>query len=306
MTYTVKDQLNYHHLRYFYAIAKEGNLTRAAEKLTVSQSALSAQLKKLEESLNEPLFQRQNKRLILTEAGKIALDYAETIFSAGNELVSILQEGTSRRLQALKIGVVATLSRNFQLDFVAPLIDQPGVEIIIRSSSLREHLRGLRNHTLDVILANRSVPVDSENKWHSHLLDEQEVSIVAAPRHAAETLNYPNDLKDLPLIVPTTESNVRHAFDQQMQEAGILPRIVAEIDDMAMLRLMARESDAHTLVPPVVVKDELDSGELIERHCFPEIRESFFAITPDRRFPNELVRILVKTMTDRGIGNSKQ
>ncbi len=291
------NQLNYHHLRYFHAIAKEGNLTRAAERLNVSQSALSAQLKRLEENLEEALFEREHKRLILTEAGKIALDYADTIFKAGNEMLDTLKYGTGRKLQALRIGVVATLSRNFQLDFVKPLIDQPGVELIIRSGSLREHLRGLKNHTLDVILANRSVPLDAETHWHSHLLDEQSVSLVTPTAIGQSKLVYPDDLDDLPVIVPTLESNVRHAFDLQMQQAGVRPRLVAEIDDMAMLRLMARESKAHTLVPQVVVKDELDSGELVERHRFPEIKETFYAITADRRFPNELVRILIKTMT---------
>lgn len=290
------DQLNYHHLRYFCAIAKEGNLTRAAEKMQVSQSALSSQLKKLEESLGEPLFDRRKKALHLTEAGRITLDYAETIFSAGKELVDTLQYGTSRKLQVLRIGAVTTLSRNFQLSFVEPLINQLGVEIIIRSGTLREHLRGLNDHTLDVVLANRAVPTDADTTRYSQLLAEQSVSLVGLPELPDVVI--PDNLHDLSIILPTNESSVRQAFDLLLDQARVRPRIVAEIDDMAMIRLLSSKSKAYALVPRVVVKDELDQGSLKEFYRFKQIKETFYAITQDRRFPNELVRILVQNMTN--------
>ncbi|QQL45568.1 LysR family transcriptional regulator [Sulfuriroseicoccus oceanibius] len=292
------DQLNYHHLRYFYAIAREGNLTRAAEKLRVSQSALSSQLRKLEESLGEALFERENKRLVLTEAGKIALDYAETIFKAGRELQATLEQGTRRKLQVLRIGAVATLSRNFQLAFVEPLIDQPGVEIVIRSGTLGELLKGLQHHTLDVVLANQEVPRDAEHAWHSHLLDEQGVSLVARPDVAGAAFEFPAGLNGVPVVLPTLESQIRQSFELLLAREGVHPQVVAEVDDMAMLRLMARESRAHCLVPRVVVQDELEAGLLVERHRFSEVREGFYAITTERRFPNELVRILIQSMLD--------
>ncbi|SHK42207.1 LysR family transcriptional regulator, transcriptional activator of nhaA [Rubritalea squalenifaciens DSM 18772] len=292
------DQLNYHHLRYFYAIAREGNLTRAAEKLMVSQSALSSQLRKLEDSLGEALFERENKRLMLTEAGKIALDYADTIFKAGDELQATLEQGTRRKLQVLRIGAVATLSRNFQLAFVEPLIDKSGVEIVIRSGSLGELLKGLKHHTLDVVLANQEVTRDAENTWHSHLLDDQGVSLVAAPSEKRKEFQFPQDLHGLPVILPTVESKIRQSFDLVMRREGLQPQVVAEIDDMAMLRLMARESRSHCLVPRVVVQDELESGELEEWHRLTDIREGFYAITTDRRYPNELVRILIESMLE--------
>lgn len=292
------EQLNYHHLRYFHAIAKEGNLTRAAEKLMVSQSALSSQLRKLEESLGESLFERESKRLVLTEAGRIALDYADTIFKAGDELRATLEQGTRRKLQVLRIGAVATLSRNFQLAFVAPLIDKPGVEIVIRSGTLGELLDGLKHHTLDVVLANQEVPRDAENTWHSQLLDDQGVSLVGAPSDKRKDFEFPRDLHNLPMILPTMESKIRQSFDLVMRREGLQPHVVAEIDDMAMLRLMARESRSHCLVPRVVVQDELESGVLEEWHRLTEIREGFYAITTDRRYPNALVRILIESMLE--------
>lgn len=292
--------LNYHHLRYFYVIAREGNLTRAAKKLKVSQSALSMQLKKLEESLDEPLFDRQKKSLILTESGRIAVKYAETIFTTGQELVDTIKHGSHQKLRALRVGAVATLSRNFQIEFVSPVLNDPEVEVVIRSGTMRELLTGLRDHSLDVVLANRAMQRDADNLWFSHLLAEQSVSLVADPqKFDLPNLEMPKDLAQIPLILPTVESNIRHSFDLMLENEGIRASVVAEIDDMAMLRLMARQSDAFTLVPPVVVRDELRSGTLTEAHHFPSIREAFYAITIERKFPNDLVQLLVKSLADK-------
>ena len=113
-------RLNYHHLHYFWAVAKQGNLTRAAEQLRVSQSALSTQIRQLEEQLGQPLFTRQGRSLLLTEPGRIALSYADRIFASGNELVATLRDGRGQERQVLRIGAVATLSRNFQKSLVRP------------------------------------------------------------------------------------------------------------------------------------------------------------------------------------------
>ena len=157
-------QLNYHHLRYFWAVAHEGKLTRAAERLNVSQSALSVQVKKLEEQLGAPLFEREGRGLKLTEAGRIALDYADTVFQAGDELVSTLrgQRGTKRR--ALRVGAITTLSRNFQLAILTPLIQRSDVEIIVRSGTMRELLSQLEAHEVDLVLANQPAKRDAKTR----------------------------------------------------------------------------------------------------------------------------------------------
>lgn len=287
--------LNYHHLRYFWVIASERNLTRAAARLHVSQSALSIQLRKLEDSLGHALFERDNRRLQLTEAGRIALDYANTIFKAGDELLGLMQNRPSGRRQILRIGAVATLSRNFQLERVRPLLGRPDLELVLRSGTLKELLAQLQTLTLDLVLSNRPVPRDAETNWHSHLLDAQPVSLVGHPGHFPVPFRFPQDLRDCPLLLPSLESDIRTAFDRLLEAGEIHPRIIAEVDDMAMLRLLARDSDGLALVPPVVVQDELRSGSLVEVHRIPEIRESFYAITPTRRFPNPLVRELLGT-----------
>jgi LysR family transcriptional activator of nhaA len=287
-------QLNFHHLRYFHAIAREGSLTRAAKRLNLSQSALSVQLRKLEESLGHPLFDREHKSLVLTEAGKVVLDHAESIFRLGDDLVDTLQQRRSDRRQVLRVGAVATLSRNFQMRLLGDLARREDVELVLRSGSLRELLTQMKAHTVDLVLSNQPVRRDMETNWFSHLLAEQSVSLVAAKDKRKKVFRFPEDLDGQPVLVPSMESNIRTAFDLVMERYGVRPVIVAEVDDMAMLRLLARESGTLALVPRVVVLDELDSGVLVERHRFPEIREGFYAITPSRKFPNALVKELVE------------
>jgi LysR family transcriptional regulator, transcriptional activator of nhaA len=146
--------LNFHHLRYFHAVAKAGNLTRAAEKLNLSPSALSVQLAQLEAQLGHALFERRGKRLLLTEAGRIALYRAEAIFKAGDELVSALKGRPDLDRQILRIGSQPTLSRNFQMSFLKPILGRTDVEIILRSGTFRELMPDLEAHNLDLILTN--------------------------------------------------------------------------------------------------------------------------------------------------------
>ncbi|MEZ5305453.1 MAG: LysR family transcriptional regulator [Verrucomicrobiales bacterium] len=287
--------LNYHHLRYFRSIAREGSLTGAAKALHLSQSSLSIQLRQLEESFGQPLFSRESKSLVLTEAGRIALDYAETIFRTGDELVDVIAHQAGDRRKLLRVGAVSTLSRNFQSGLLKPLFGRPDVELVLRSGNLRDLLALLSAHVLDVVLSNLPAKRDAESNWHSHLLDEQPVSLVGKKlRGRRKPFRFPGDLQGEPLIVPGHDSNLRAAFDLLMEGFGIRPTLAAEVDDMAMLRLLAAEGAGLALVPPVVVKQELESGLLEERHRIPEIRETFYAITLSRRFPNPILRELVK------------
>lgn len=289
--------LNYHHLRYFRMIARELSITRAAERLNVSTPALSIQLKQLEESLGQQLFTRERGGLRLTEAGRLALDYAETIGRAGEELVDVMRNrapGATR--QFLRIGAVATLSRNFQVDFLKPALHRPGVEVVIRSGAQRELLVALHAHEVDIVLSNSPARRDAETPWHSHLLAEQPVALVGVPAWRRKRLVFPRDFHDVPVLLPNMESNMRAAFDRLTAAAGVRPRILAEVDDMAMLRLLAREGEGLALVPPVVVRNEIEDGLLVETHRIPQVRETFYAITPSRRYPNALVGELVSRM----------
>lgn len=284
--------LNYHHLRYFWAVAHDGNLTRTAQRLNLSQSALSTQIKQLEERLGHSLFDRRGRQLHLTEAGRITLDHADAIFSTGQELVATLQETGSTR-QALRVGALATLSRNFQIGFLRPMLARMDVEVILRSGSPTELMEGLGTLNLDVVLMNREPPSDSLAPYETHHIAEQPVGIVGSPERFDPSSPIKTLLGEQPFILPTTDNSIRTAFDAMASRLSVRPQIVAEVDDMAMMRLLARENIGLALVAPIVVKDELQSGRLVEADEHPQIKENFFAITLKRRFPNKLVQELL-------------
>ncbi len=289
--------LNFHHLRYFRVIARELSLTRAAEKLNLSTPALSIQLKQLEGSLGHVLFERSRSGLKLTEAGRMALDYAETIGRAGEELMDVMQHRPRGGRMVLRVGAVATLSRNFLLEFLKPALHRADTEVVIRSGGQRDLLLALHTHAVDMVLSNQPARRDAETSWHSHLLAEQSVSLVGTPAWKKRRLRFPEDFAGVPVILPSVESNIRLGFDRLLAAAGARPMVIAEVDDMATLRLIAREGQGLALVPPVVVRDEIERGELAETHLMPELRETFYAITPSRKFPNPLVAELVARMT---------
>jgi len=286
--------LNYNHLRYFWSVAHEGNLTRTAGRLNVSQSALSTQIHKLEDQLGHKLFERRGKQLVLTEAGRIALDHADSIFATGEELLDTLKESGGAARQVLRVGALSTLSRNFQVAFLRPILGRADVEVVLRSGGLAELFPALEALRLDVVLVNQAPARDSVTPWISHAIAEQRVSLVGTP----DRVGNGGELRDLlerhPIILPSLDTGVRTGFDALADRLEVRPRIAAEVDDMAMMRLMAREGIGLAVVPPIVVKDELANGRLIEAKELPGISETFHAVTLARRFPNPLVRELLK------------
>lgn len=287
--------LNYNHLRYFWAVAHDGNLTRTAERLNLTQSALSIQIRKLEERLSHPLFERRGRQLHLTEAGRIALDYADSIFATGEELLGTLRNSGAAR-QILRVGALATLSRNFQIAFLKPILGQPDIELFLRSGSTVELLQLLESLSLDVVLLNQAPARKAPTSFVAHRLAEQPVSLIGTPARLGEYKKH--SLSELlrvhPLILPTADSSVKTGFDALVDRLGIRPHVIAEVEDMAMMRLLAREDIGLAVLPPIVVKDELEAGILAEAHRLPGIAETFYAVTVARKFPNPLLRALLQ------------
>ena len=285
-------ELNYHHLRYFRAVAHDGNLTRTAERLNLSQSALSIQIRNLEDRMGQALFERRGRQLHLTEAGRIALDHADRIFSVGEELVQTLKRASAVR-RPIRIGALATLSRNFQMEFLRPLLGRADVEVILRSGRTAELLAALESHNLDVVLLNQAPFADAATPFVSHLIDTQAVSLVGRRALIVEGEDLATRLSAYPLVLPTMESGVRQQFDSLAARLGARVQIAAEVDDMAMMRLLASEGAGLAVLPPIVVKGELESGRLQELHALPDVRENFYAVTARRRFPNPLTAELL-------------
>lgn len=276
--------LNYHHLRYFREVAREGHLGRAAERLNVSQSALSIQIRALEDRLGHPLFDRVGRGLALTEVGRIALDHAERIFGAGEELVATLRR-QSVAAPPLRVGAQSTLSRNFQLSFLRPVLAEGG--LVLRSGATEPLLEDLRALHLDVVLTT-GLP---ESGFRAQRLAAQDVALHGRPgrlRHPTlEAL-----LASEPLILPTDRA-IRTRFDNLTARLGVVPRIAADVDDMAMIRLLAREDAGVAVAPAVVLADEIASGLLATAPFALDIVEPFYAVTVPRTFPHPaLERVL--------------
>ncbi|MCU7376205.1 LysR family transcriptional regulator [Paucibacter sp. O1-1] len=273
------EQLNFHHLFYFWRVAKTGHLTQVANELHVSQSALSNQIRQLEERLGEALFERTGRRLVLTDTGQLALSYAENIFGLGQELLGRLQ-GRSEGMVRLRVGSVATLSRNYQENWIRPLLADPTVMLTLESGMLDDLLLRLLSHQLDVVLANEAVPADPDRPLHCRFLGSQDISLVGpAATWRGRTLRIPEDLGGLELALPGPRHALRGQFDALCVAAGVSPRLRAEVDDMAMLRLVARDSGWLTVLPEVVVQDELRAGVLVTVGHSTLLQENFYALT---------------------------
>jgi LysR family transcriptional activator of nhaA len=257
---------------------------------------LSVQIQKLEAQLGQSLFERVGRQLHLTEAGRIALEHADSIFSSGDDLVNTLSgQGAAR--QVLRVGALSTLSRNFQIAFLAPVLDRDDVELIVRSGAQRDLFEQLEALRIDVLLSNVAPPREEASGWVAHLIDEQPVSLIAH-KDRVLSIGTTRDVEDLladhPVLLPARDSGIRTEFDALAGRLGVSPQVAAEVDDMAMIRLLARADAGLAVIPPIVVRDELASGLLVELKTLDPLRERFYAITPSRRFPNTVVRALVE------------
>lgn len=287
------DQLNFHHLFYFWRVAKLGHLTRAAEELHTAQSAVSSQIRQLEERLGEALFVREGRRLTLTDAGQLVQAYADNIFGLGQEMLGRLQ-GRVAGVRRLRVGSVATLSRNYQENWIRPLLAEPDVVLTLESGVLEGLLARLVQHQLDVVLANETVPADPDRSFHCRFLGSQSISLVGpASRWQGRTLRIPEDLDGLDIALPGPRHALRAQFDALCASAAVTPRVRAEVDDMAMLRLIARDSGWLTVLPEVVVQDELRAGLLIAVGRSTALQERFYAITTPHRHRIDVLEMLL-------------
>lgn len=291
-------RLNYHHLYYFWQVATHGNLTQVAHNLHVSQSALSNQIRQLEESMATQLFERRGRKLVLTESGQRVLTYAQDIFSKGEELESLMRRGIEPEYQHLRIGVASTMSRNFIEGFISPLLNEnhnTKVRFSLHARSMTNLLDGLIAHQFDVVLTNVAIGnMDvADTPWQSQLLARQPLSIVGPP-DLAPIKDFPHGYHKKRWVLPAEGSELRRAFEGFCALHQYQPDLLGEADDMAMLRLLARDSRALTVLPKVVVKDEIAQGTLVEYMTLPNIYENFYAVTVRRQYVPALLGELLK------------
>ncbi|AOS98406.1 Transcriptional activator protein NhaR [Microbulbifer aggregans] len=285
-------RLNYHHLYYFWQVARGGNLTQVANQLHVSQSALSTQIRQLEDNLGQQLFHRQGRKLQLTEAGQQVLAYANDIFRKGEELEALVRQGINPVHQTLRIGMAATMSRNFIEVFIAPLLSDPGQRFSLQSLPMPSLLDGLANHELDLVLTNTNVGDDPRRPWQVQRVASQPLSVIGPPDQKPDKA-FPENYADLRWLLPGQRSEMRQAFDAFCSLWQFDPQIQAEVDDMAMLRLLARDSGSVAVMPSVVVRDELASGKLATYFTLPDVYEHFYAITVNRQLQPDALELLL-------------
>ena len=280
--------MNYKHLFYFWHVADSGHLTQTAQKLHVSQSALSSQIKQLEDWLETPLFERRGRQLVLTQAGHIAKQHADRIFAEGESLVQQIKDGSSSQPAVIRIGHASTMSRNFVEAFISDLVHQQQVHYRLHSMTPDQLFTELANHQIDIALANTNVRGGDKQLWQSRLLARQPVSLIGPPGLGIDALTS-DALIGQHWVLPPENLSLRSAFDMLSAEYNWQPIILAEADDMAMLRLLTRDTGALAVIPDVVVRDELNSGQLTRYLQLPNVYEQFYAITLKRPFQHPMV-----------------
>jgi len=289
------DPLNYHHLRYFREVAHEGNLTRVAARLNVSQSALSIQIKTLEARLGHALFERKGRSLVLTEVGRITLDHADRIFATGADLLATLNRASATR-NALRVGALSTLSRNFQLSFIAPLLEKATAPVILRSGAMDMLIDELLARNLDVVLTTQPPDRRDDAQIAVTRIARQTVGLHGTPERMNHTA-LSTLLAHEPLILPN-DPVIRGAFSALIDRLAVSPNIVAEADDMAMVRLLARRDFGVAIAPAIVLRDELESKKLMTAPFDLGIDEPFFAVTVPRKFPHHALAGLLNASAD--------
>jgi LysR family transcriptional activator of nhaA len=277
--------LNYHHLLYFWAIAKEGSLRRASEVLRVSQPSISAQLKQLEESLGAPLFTRTTRSLILTEAGQKVLEYAEEIFSLGRELLTAVRQEPGQRPLRLHVGVADSVPKTIVRQHLTPVFGLGRlVRVICREGSLEELVTQLAGYKLDVVLADEPSTSALRVRTFNHRLSTSAIVVCAAPLLAKRLAkHFPRSLDGAPAILPVGEMALRRQLEHWFELHNIRPRIVAEVEDTALLIDLGAQGLGFIPIYSAVF-DEVKRFSRFESVGVADgLRAEVFAITAQRR-----------------------
>ena len=277
--------LNYHHLRYFWVVAKEGSLKKAADKLHVSQPSISEQIKELEEALGEALFRRSGRSNVLTDAGQVVLRYAEEIFGLGAQLMSAVKQRPGVQALRFYVGVADAIPKLVVNEILKPVLAMPQtVHIICREGKMEDLLEQLAAHRLDIVLADEPASSSLEFKAFNHLLGESSVSFCAAPRLAARLgRGFPASLHDAPALLPTENTALRRSLEKWFQQRQIRPRVVAEFEDAALMKVMAVDEKGFAPIPTVIAVEALTRYGLRKIGATQECKEQFYAITAERR-----------------------
>jgi LysR family transcriptional regulator, transcriptional activator of nhaA len=290
------EALNYHHLLYFRAVAREGGLVAAARTLRLSHPTLSAQIHALEDRLGEKLFTKVGRKLVLTEQGRLTLRYADEIFDLGRELVETVQGRATDQPMRLTVGIVDVLAKLLVRRLLTPALDLPqAVRLVCHEGPFERLLGDLAQHHLDIVIADSPVPSGSPIRAHHLLLGESAVGLFAAPALAkAYRTGFPHSLDGAPMLLPTETLTLRRSLNAWLDKHDIHPRVVAEFDDSALLKVFGAEG-VGVFPAPDAVSDELEAAYQVERLGRAEgVVERFYAISAERRIKHPAVMAIAQ------------
>ena len=293
--------LNYHHLYYFWTVAREGSIAVASRTLRLAQPTISAQIRVLEESLGSPLFVRAHRRLTLTDSGRVVFRYADEIFGLGRELVEALKERPLGRSMALNVGLTSVVPKLIAYRLIEPaLAAAPVVAIHVFEDRFSQLLPRLANHELDVVLSDSPISAESNVRAFNHPLGTSGVTFFATPALATKyRRKFPASLDGAPMLWPTAPSLLRRELERWFARIGVSPKIVADFDDSALLKVFG-QAGRGVFVGPSVIEDAIvRQYDVAIVGRTDEIVERFYAITVQRRIAHPAVTaICVSARTD--------
>ena len=292
----MKNDINFRHLFYFWVVAKEGGITRAAERLHLAVQTISSQLTLLEQSLGKTLFSQQGRRLVLTEAGRLALGYADQIFLLGEQMQEALNEADSGRIR-LTVGISDSLPKltAFRMLEAATGIDKK-VHLVCYEDQFEALLAELALHKLDVVLTDREVPSGSAMKVFSHRLFDSEMLVVGTKALAEEYRDgFPANLNGAPFLLPARNNALRGRIDEWFMAHRVHPDVVGEFEDNALLNTFGRRGLGLFFAPAALANDIAEQFQAIEIGRASGVREQFYAISNDRKIQHPAVEAILAT-----------
>jgi LysR family transcriptional activator of nhaA len=296
--------LNYHHLLYFWVVAKEGSIARATKELRLAQPTISGQIHRLEEVLEEKLFARRGRNLELTEIGRVVFRYAEEIFALGRELQDTLKGAPVGRPLTLLVGVADVVPKLIARRLLEPAlkISEP-VRLVCREDKPDRLLAELAVHELDIVLADAPVSPSLRVRAFNHLLGECDVVFLATPRlAAAHRRGFPRSLNGAPLLLPTENTALRRSLDQWFTTHGIRPRVVGEFEDSALLKEFGQTGLGIFPAPSVIVDEVRGQYRVRLVGRLEEVRERFYAISVERKLKHPAVVAISQEARERTFG----
>jgi LysR family transcriptional regulator, transcriptional activator of nhaA len=288
--------INYKHLHYFWAVAREGGVARASERLHLTPQTISGQLSLLEEYLGVNLFSRVGRNLELTEAGRLMLSYADEIFSLGGELEEAMRQLPDDRPQMLRVGVVDVVPKSIAHRILAPALQMPAsVRMVCREASLDTLLAELAVHRLDLVLADRPIPPTVSTRGFSHKLGECAISFFATEKVKKKLKgDFPRCLDGAPILLPSIGTQLRAGIDQWLDKYRIHPHMIAEFDDSALMKVFGQEG-AGIFIAPAVIEAEVESQfQVAAIGRVDEVKEIYYAISVERKVTHPVVFTVVE------------